>query len=104
MAFSAYEFWNLVDDRRGDMALSVLAEKSGIKHQQIRHLRSEMRFPKAEEVIAIARVLGVSGDYLMGETNLMPACGYLDIVDRLGTASDIELAMVRKILGLPSGE
>ena len=42
--------------------------KAGIKYQQVRHLRSENRYPKANEIFSIAEVLGTNSDFLIGGT------------------------------------
>lgn len=62
----AFGFWKRVDEIKGKMSLSEIALKSGIKYQQIRHLRSENRYPKANEIFSIAEVLCTNTDFLIG--------------------------------------
>lgn len=105
MAFSAYEFWQRIDALRGDSPLTDLAIGTGIKYQQIRHLRSENRFPKAEELILIANYYDVTVEALTTADNqcssvLKPSPRVSAIIERINTANDLELAMVEKILGI----
>lgn len=65
MKNTAYEFWKRVDDLRGKMTISEIGAKTGVKEQRIKHLRSEVRYPKLEDCILIAEVLRASIDYLV---------------------------------------
>lgn len=61
----AFGFWKRVDELKGKMTLSELSVNAGIKYQQVRHLRSENRYPKAEEIHRISLILKSSSDYLI---------------------------------------
>lgn len=68
MKDDAFGFWKRVDVLKGKMSLSEISLKAGIKYQQVRHLRSENRYPKANEIFSIAEILGTSSDFLIGGT------------------------------------
>lgn len=61
----AFGFWKRVDELKGKMTLSELSVNAGIKYQQVRHLRSENRYPKAKEIHRISLILKSSSDYLI---------------------------------------
>lgn len=65
MTVDAFGFWKRVDELKKGMSLSELSELANIKYQQVRHLRSENRYPKANEIYDIAKILGSSSDYLI---------------------------------------
>ena len=59
------EFWDRVDILKGNRLLTDMASKTGIKYQHIRHLRSELRYPKADEISSIADFLDSTCDFLI---------------------------------------
>ena len=59
------EFWDRVDILKGNRLLTDMASKTGIKYQHIRHLRSELRYPKADEIASIADFLNSTCDFLI---------------------------------------
>ena len=59
------EFWDRVDILKGNRLLTDMASKTGIKYQHIRHLRSELRYPKADEIASIADFLNSTCDCLI---------------------------------------
>ena len=59
------EFWDRVDILKGNRLLTDMASKTGIKYQHIRHLRSELRYPKADEIASIADFLDSTCDFLI---------------------------------------
>ncbi len=65
MKNTAYDFWKRVDELRGKMTISEIGERTGVKEQRIKHLRSEVRYPKLEDCILIAEILNASIDYLV---------------------------------------
>ena len=65
MAQFAFEFWNRVDLLRKDMQLQDLARMAGISYKTLTNQRVEHRYPKAEDMKNIARVLGTTQEYLM---------------------------------------
>lgn len=78
---TAYEFWKRVDDLRGKLTISEIGERTGVKEQRIKHLRSEVRYPKVEDCILIARILNCSLDYLVFGTealDLSPEARYVE--------------------------
>lgn len=65
MADFAFEYWERVDELRGDKSLSDLAKIMKIKDQSLRNMRSQNRYPKLEASQCLADYLGVSVSYLM---------------------------------------
>ena len=65
MAQFAFEFWNRVDLLRKDMQLQDLARMAGISYKTLTNQRVEHRYPKAEDMKNIARVLGTTQEFLM---------------------------------------
>ena len=59
------EFWDRVDILKGNKLFTEMASKTGIKYQHIRHLRSELRYPKADEIASIADFLNSTCDFLI---------------------------------------
>ena len=59
------EFWDRVDILKGNRLFTEMASKTGIKYQHIRHLRSELRYPKADEIASIADYLNSTCDFLI---------------------------------------
>ena len=104
MASSAYEYWERVDEVRGDISLSKICSDLGINYHTLRVARSSVRFPKRDISNAIAGYLGVSEAFLMfgDQSQETPSSNTRAdaIIERLRTASDLELTMVEKILGI----
>ena len=102
MAESAYNYWKRVDELRGNKSIDQIGEEIGLKGQSLRNMRSQVRFPKAEASLKIAKCLSTTVEYLMyGETIESTHPTRADaIIERLRTASDLELTMVEKILGI----
>lgn len=69
MAQFAFEFWNRVDLLRKDMQLQDLARMAGISYKTLTNQRVEHRYPKAEDMKNIARVLGTTQEFLMTGEN-----------------------------------
>ena len=59
------EFWDRVEILKGNRLFTEMASKTGIKYQHIRHLRSELRYPKADEIASIADFLNSTCDFLI---------------------------------------
>ena len=103
MAGSAYEYWQRVDDLLGEKPLSQMCRDLGVKYHTVLVMRSDVRFPKRDLEAKIAEYLGVPEAVLMyGEPpqdNHTPTRTDA-IIDKLRTASDMELEMVERILGI----
>lgn len=69
MAQFAFEFWNRVDLLRKDLQLQDLARMAGISYKTLTNQRVEHRYPKAEDMKNIARVLGTTQEFLMTGEN-----------------------------------
>ena len=76
MALLGYEFWKRVDELRGDIKLSKLANDLDLNYTTIRNQRSENRYPKNEDISKIANYLGTTEGYLIsgesGELSKLP--------------------------------
>lgn len=76
MALLGYEFWKRVDELRGDIKLSKLANDLKLNYTTIRNQRSENRYPKNEDISKIANYLGTTEGYLIsgesGELSKLP--------------------------------
>lgn len=106
MAEFAFQFWQRVDELRGRETLAELAAAIGVRDQSIRAMRSQDRYPKIETMNVLASHLGTTVDYLMtGKDSDVPKPPVVDarrkrIIQAVETASDLELTMVEKILGI----
>ena len=103
MPSSAYEYWERVDEVRGAKSLAKICSDLGINYHTLRVARSSVRFPKRDISEAIANYLGVSEAYLMfGDQSSEPSANTRTdaIMEKLRTASDMELEMVERILGI----
>ena len=104
MADSAYDFWNRIDELRGTETLKDICEKTGIKYSRVRNNRSDVRFLKSQDMQIFADYLHTTPAYLMfgdppqdkSSTNTRADA----IMEKLRTASDMELEMVERILGI----
>ena len=65
MAEFAFEFWKRVDKLRGPITITKMCDDLNIKYTRIRDNRSENRYPSKTDMIAIAKYLNTSIDYLM---------------------------------------
>lgn len=103
MPVSAYEFWQRLDEARDQMTLKELCEKAGVKYTRVRNGRSEVRFPKKDDMELLANAVGKSCSWLMfgDEENTVDSDPRVSaIIERVKTANDLELVMVEKILGI----
>ena len=103
MAGSAYEYWQRVDVIRGKISLEKLAEVAGLNAASLRNMKSQNRYPKSEASARIASFLGTTTEYLLfGDPSQEPNTPTRTdaIIDKLRTASDMELEMVERILGI----
>ena len=76
-----------------------VAEKCGISFSTFRGWLSKKRLPNANQAVAIAKVLGVTVEYLVtGEdpTQWRPHARIADIVESLSVLSDSDLGFIRK--------
>ncbi|MCH3916760.1 MAG: XRE family transcriptional regulator [Spirochaetia bacterium] len=84
------------------ISLKSLSEAAGISYKNMKDQRSLDRLPKLEDAYAIATVLGVSVEYLLtGKNKFVIPAAIQDIITRLSRASEDELNMIRRLLGLP---
>jgi hypothetical protein len=99
IASEAREFWSRVDLMRGSRTVKDIAESIGVEYELIRVQRTRHRTPRLTIVVAIARELGTSVEYL--------ACGNSNhclFINRLYTAyknaSESHRSIVDIALGL----
>ena len=102
MAASAFEFWKRFDDLRDGEDIKAICEKTGIKYSRVRENRSEVRFMKQQDMEILSNYLGTTVEYLMfGDTESSDEPPRVRaIMEKLRTASDMELEMVERILGI----
>ena len=63
-------FWTRVDELRGNTTLTKMCGDLGMKYTRVRDNRSDSRFPSQEDIIAMAKYLNTSLDYLItGNSN-----------------------------------
>lgn len=58
------QFWNRVDELRGNMSIRILAEKAGISEKSLQVTRSLESLPKMQTVYPLAQTLGTTMEYL----------------------------------------
>ncbi len=68
----AFQYWKRVDELRGDMSLSEIADIMNIKGQSLRNMRSCNRLPKLEATQKLADYLHTTVDYLMTGIHIRP--------------------------------
>lgn len=111
---NAYRFWRRVDELRGGRELLEIASSSGIKYKSMLVQRSNTTYPKAHDLVALARCLNTTvemlvageperGDELMRK--FLRNNRLLAIATKLSTASERILVAVEVVLGLdPKGD
>jgi len=69
---NAYHFWCRVDEIRGKRELLEIATSSGIKYKSMLVQRSNTTFPKAQDLVALAKELHTSVEWLVsGESSII---------------------------------
>ena len=68
MAEFAFQFWERVDDLKGDRTLKEIAEEIGISYATLKDMRSRNRFPKQNVTVALSYALNTTVDFLMKGT------------------------------------
>lgn len=61
----ALSFWKRIDNLRGEISLKQICEDTGIKYSRVRDNRSDVRFLKVEDLLAFAKYLNSSTDFLL---------------------------------------
>lgn len=99
----AYRIWQRIDLLRNERSLIDISDASGIKYQRIKEQRSSNRIPSAFDLYQLASALGTTMEYLLtGESSVSAYSPRIKaIADACTRASDLELAMIEKILSLP---
>lgn len=103
---SGYEFWKQIDVLNANVygTAKALADAAGWSYSKMKQQRADSRIPKAEDVLALAKVLHTTVEYLLtGEAPVsLPVTmeGMDDIVEALAHATLDERNMVRRIFGL----
>lgn len=107
MKISAYEFWNRFDRLRGETEIQDIVSKTDMKYRTLLSMRTNQSIPKAQDLLDLAKALGVSMEYLLTgkkESDLFPD-RIMNIAKACAHASNIELTMVEKILDIaPAGK
>jgi hypothetical protein len=69
---NAYHFWCRVDELRGKRELLEIATSSGIKYKSMLVQRSNTTFPKAQDLVALAKDLNTTVEWLVsGESSII---------------------------------
>ncbi len=69
---SPYDFWKRVDELRNGKTVKKICEDLGLKYTRIRDNRSEERYPNRDDMVAIAKYLETTVDYLMTGIHIRP--------------------------------
>lgn len=100
---SAYEFWKRVDQVRTGKAMSEIARVASVSYKNVKDQRSLNRLPKLEDAYKLSKALNVSVEFLLtGVDNHVLSPRSLAIAKACEKASDLELEMVERILGISS--
>lgn len=102
MKENAYYFWKRLDENYKG-SLKDLCLKTGVDYNRIKRNRSDCRLPNLQDAYAISHLLGIDIEYLLtGENSTAVYSARVKaIADACTKASDLELAMVEKILDIP---
>lgn len=69
---NAYHFWCRVDELRGKRELLEIATSTGIKYKSMLVQRSNTTFPKAQDLVALAKDLNTTVEWLVsGESSII---------------------------------
>lgn len=60
-----YEFWQRVDEKKGNLTVTQICKDLNLKYNRIRDNRSENRLPNIEDLIRIADYLHTDVNYLL---------------------------------------
>ena len=103
-----YCFWKNVDKVLGQQKLISIAEKAGVNYRTIKNQRSGVRLPSLDDAFKIAKVLGVSLEYLLTGNQIDAKYPHRieNIVNACLTANEADLSLVERVLRIdsPSGE
>lgn len=103
---SGYNFWQQIDLLNANVygTAKALADAAGWSYSKMKQQRADSRIPKAEDVLALAKVLHTTVEYLLTSesSSSIPATpeGVEDIVEALGRVTLEERNMIRRLLGL----
>ncbi len=93
---SPYQFWQRFDELKKE-SMKDICRKYGIRYDRLLHNRSDCRFPKAEDLLALSEAVGTSAEYLLTGRK-----GYPDrvrsIADKLIQADDALLEKIEKLI------
>lgn len=103
-----YCFWKNVDKVLGQQKLISIAEKAGVNYRTIKNQRSGVRLPSLDDAFKIAKVLGVSLEYLLtgNQIDAKYPPRIERIIERCMNADNEDLSLVERVLRIdsPSGE
>ncbi len=68
MAEFAFNFWERVDELKGDKSLKDIANDLGVSYATIKDMRTRCRYPKQELCTKLASYLSTTVEYLMTGT------------------------------------
>lgn len=100
----AYEFWNRVDEIN-HLSLKELCTAAEIDYGKVRQSRTNNRLMSCLDTYAIAKVLGVSIEYLITGNKTANACsGRLQAVIDILSKDEAKLDAVCTLLQIPTEE
>ena len=108
------EFWERVDELRGNMSIRDLAEKAGVSEPSLQTIRVMKTLPKIPITYAISLALGTTIEYLYTGVadekieddvplfkKIASDQNIVDICQRLVECDKMDIEIVRRVLGLP---
>lgn len=100
---TAYQFWKRVDEKN-PYSLIDLCRKAGIEYNRLKRNRSDCRLPSLEDAFALASSMSSGVEYLLTGREQADCFSprIMTIARACEEASDLELEMVERILGISS--
>ena len=84
----SYQLWTRIDALKGDMSLTELAGKVGIKYQRMKEQRSSGRVPSADDIYKISKALHSTMEYIYSGENsntLSPEAQFVETNETMRT-------------------
>ena len=100
MKVDPYRFWNRFDEIRDGEDIQSLAKRADLKYKTLLAMRTNQSIPKSAELYQMANALDVSMEYLLVGKEYNSRVWL--IARACEKASDLELEMVERILGISS--
>lgn len=93
-------FWIRVDNLWQGHSLKEFAYSAEIDYVLLLNWRTKKRLPALEQACRIAKILGTTVEFLItGQDPEIPSAHLRDIVRKLESSSELDLELVRRVLG-----